>query len=85
MHRHLAELDNSTIVRFFMVILPVFLVTGCGSIAALGSGSHVPRSAGTAVCESFGPETRCSDTDSLRIARELDRFNQSARLGFRGW
>ena len=85
MHRRLIDLKNSTIVRFIMVVLPFFLVTGCGTVASLGSDGQPLSAAGPAICQSFGPETRCSRTDSMRVARELESVNRSARSGFRGW
>ena len=80
-----AHRRNRTIVRFFPAIIAVFLVTGCGTVAPLGSELKPHRTAGPALCENFGPETRCNQADSSRVSRELDRMNVSAQLGLRGW
>ena len=85
MHRLFTEPRKSTIVRFITAILPVVLATGCGTVASIGSENQTPSTAGPAICQSFGPETRCSHADSTRVTRELERLNRSAGLGFRGW
>ena len=85
MIRQFTEVKKSTNVRFISTAVVALLVTGCGTVAPLSSDLESARTSGPAVCENFGPETRCSHSDSSRVARELDRLNRSAQLGFRGW
>ncbi len=85
MTRHLIDAKKSTTVRFLITAAAAFLVTGCGTVAPRSSESQFNRMAGPAMCENFGPETRCSHVDSSRVTRELDRLNRSAQLGFRSW
>lgn len=79
------ELNNRTIVRFLIAVSTALLITGCGTVAPLGSQAQQYRTAGPALCENFGPEVRCSNSDTSRVSRELDRSNLSAQLGLRGW
>lgn len=85
MIRDSVDLKNRTNVRFLAAIVTTLLVAGCGTIAPLGSQLQPCPTAGPALCESFGPESRCSCADTSVISRELDRFNRSAQLGPRGW
>lgn len=78
-------LKKSTNVRFFSLAAAGLLATGCVTVAPPSDAIQQYRSAGPAVCENFGPETRCSHPDSSRLVRELDRFNRSTQLGLRGW
>ena len=80
MTRYYTELKNSTNVRFVITTATALLVTGCGTVAPLGDELRSYRTPGTAVCENFGPETRCSRSDSLRVTRALEQMNRSARL-----
>ena len=82
MTRQLTDVKKSTNVRFFVAATAALLVTGCGTVAPLSSELQSARTPGPAVCENFGPETRCSYSDSSRITRELDRLNRSARVGY---
>ena len=85
MTRDKTEFRNSTNVRLFMAVGAALFVTGCGTVAPLGSQLQPYRTAGPALCENFGPETRCGHPDTSRVTRELDRANLSAQLGLRGW
>ena len=82
MMRQLTDVKKSTNVRFISAVALALLVTGCGTVAPLSSELESARTPGPAVCENFGPETRCSYSDSSRVTRELDRLNRSARLGY---
>lgn len=82
MTRHFTTLKKRTNVRFFMTTATALLVTGCGTVAPLSDESQSYRTPGTAVCESFGPETRCSQSDPSRLTRTLEQMNRSARLGY---
>ena len=85
MTRHFAQLKKRTNVRFISATALALLITGCGTVTPLSSETASVRTHGPAMCESFGPETRCNHSDSSRVARELDRVNRSAQMGFRGW
>lgn len=78
-------LKNSTTVRFIIAVSTALLVTGCGTVAPLSSQTQQFRTAGPALCENFGPELRCSNSDRSRVSRELERANLSTQLGLRGW
>ena len=85
MTHQFTDLKKSTNVRFISAVALALLVTGCGTVTPRSGETESVRTPGPAMCESFGPETRCSHSDSSRVARELDRLNRSARVGFRGW
>ncbi|NIL94723.1 MAG: hypothetical protein GTO71_09840, partial [Woeseiaceae bacterium] len=75
MTRRFTELKKGTNVRFFMTTATALLVTGCGTVAPLSDELRSYRTPGTAVCENFGPETRCSRSDSSRVTRALEQMN----------
>jgi len=79
------EPNNSTTVRFIIAVTTALLITGCGTVAPLGSQAQQYRTTGPALCESFGPELRCSNANTSRVSRALDRSNLSAQLGVHGW
>jgi hypothetical protein len=85
MTRHFTNAVKSTTVRLIGATTAALLVTGCGMLAPLGSQTQPCPTAGPALCEHFGPQSRCNCADKSVITRELDRFNRSAQLGLRGW
>ena len=85
MTRRFIDSKKGTNVRFVIIAATALLATGCGTVAPLSGQLQPNHPPGPTLCESFGPETRCSQPDTSRLARSLDRFNQSAQLGFRGW
>jgi len=85
MTRHFTDTVKSTTVRFLTAATTALLVTGCSTLAPLGSQTQPCPTAAPALCESFGPQRRCNCADKAVVTRELDRFNRSAQLGFLGW
>lgn len=85
MTRDFTNAVKRTNVRSIVVTTTALLITGCGSLAPLGSQTQPCPTPGPALCESFGPQSRCNCAGKSVVTRELDRFNRSAQLGLRGW